>query len=65
MKGATPVLMKVEFTLLLVWLIPWFHKGSVKDWQATTFNARAETVTTSHAYQGAFAKRRCRVIADG
>ena len=31
------------------WLIPWFHKGSVKDWKATTFNARAETVATSRA----------------
>ena len=21
------------------WLIPWFHRGTVKDWKATTFNA--------------------------
>ena len=47
------------------WLIPWFHKGTVKDWKATTFNARAETVATSRAYRDAFARRRCLVVADG
>jgi putative SOS response-associated peptidase YedK len=47
------------------WLIPWFHKGTVKDWKATTFNARSETVATSRAYRDAFAKRRCLVVADG
>ncbi len=47
------------------WLIPWFHKGTVKDWKATTINARAETVATSRAYRDAFAKRRCLVAADG
>ena len=29
------------------WLVPWFHKGKLKDWKATTFNARAETVASS------------------
>ena len=47
------------------WLIPWFHKGTVEDWKATTFNARAETVATSRAYGDGFAKRRCLVVADG
>ena len=47
------------------WLIPWFHKGSVKEWKATAFNARAETVATSRAYRDAFARRRCLVAADG
>ena len=47
------------------WLIPWFHKGTVKDWKATTFNARSETVASSRAYRDAFAKRRCLVVADG
>ena len=47
------------------WLIPWFHKGSVKDWKATTFNARAETVASSRAYRDAFRRRRCLVVADG
>ena len=47
------------------WLIPWFHKGSVKEWKATTFNARAETVATSRAYRDSFKRRRCLVPADG
>ena len=47
------------------WLIPWFHKGTIKDWKATTFNARAETVASSRAYRDSFAKRRCLVAADG
>jgi putative SOS response-associated peptidase YedK len=47
------------------WLIPWFHKGTVKEWKATTFNARAETVQTSRAYRDSFKRRRCLVPADG
>lgn len=47
------------------WLIPWFHNGAVKDWKATTFNARAETVKTSRAYRDSFSRRRCLVAADG
>ncbi len=47
------------------WLIPWFHKGALKEWKATTFNARAETVATSRAYRDSFMHRRCLVPADG
>lgn len=47
------------------WLVPWFHKGALKDWKATTFNARAETVATSRAYRDSFERRRCLVVADG
>ena len=47
------------------WLVPWFHKGALKDWKATTFNARAETVATSRAYRDSFKRRRCLVVADG
>lgn len=47
------------------WLVPWFHKGAVKDWKATTFNARAETVATSRAYRDSFKRRRCLVVVDG
>ncbi|AYJ85314.1 SOS response-associated peptidase (plasmid) [Sphingomonas paeninsulae] len=46
-------------------LVPWFHKGALKDWKATTFNARAETVRTSRAYRDSFARRRCLIAADG
>jgi putative SOS response-associated peptidase YedK len=47
------------------WLDPWFHKGELKDWKATTFNTRAETVPTSRAYRDSFKRRRCLVVADG
>jgi putative SOS response-associated peptidase YedK len=46
------------------WFVPFFHRGALKDWKATTFNARAETVVTSRAYRDAFHKRRCLVVAD-
>jgi putative SOS response-associated peptidase YedK len=47
------------------WLIPWICKGTVKEWKATTFNARAETVRTSRAYRDSFSRRRCLIPADG
>jgi putative SOS response-associated peptidase YedK len=47
------------------WLVPWFHKGALKDWKATTFNARAETVATSRAFRDSYKRRRCLVPADG
>ncbi|MGI4877623.1 MAG: SOS response-associated peptidase [Janthinobacterium lividum] len=47
------------------WLVPWFYKGTLKGWKATTFNARAETVATSRAYRDSFKRRRCLVPADG
>lgn len=47
------------------WLIPWWHKGTVKDFKLTTFNARAETVATARAFKGPFEKRRCLIPADG
>lgn len=54
-----------ELTRARWWLIPWFHKGTVKEWKATTFNARAETVATSRAYRDSFKRRRCLVSATG
>jgi putative SOS response-associated peptidase YedK len=46
------------------WLVPFFHKGELKAWKSTTFNARSETVATSRSYRDAFQKRRCLVVAD-
>ena len=65
-----PIVTMDDANAVQVWnarwlLIPWFHRGTVKDWKATTFNARSETVATSRAYRDAFAKRRCLVAADG
>jgi putative SOS response-associated peptidase YedK len=45
------------------WLIPFFHKGSVKDWKAMCTNARAETVATTSAFRESFRRRRCLVPA--
>jgi putative SOS response-associated peptidase YedK len=45
-------------------LVPGWVKN-LSDFKATTFNARAETVTTSKIYAGPFKKKRCLVIVDG
>jgi putative SOS response-associated peptidase YedK len=56
----------LEMVIARWWLIPWFHKGTVQQsLRATTFNARAETLTTTRSFKDAFAKRRCLVPADG
>lgn len=44
-------------------LIPHFANDRKIAWK--TVNARAETVATMPSYRGAFAKRRCLVVADG
>jgi putative SOS response-associated peptidase YedK len=45
------------------WLIPFFHRKSVKDWKPMCTNARAETVATTATYREAFKRRRCLVPA--
>jgi putative SOS response-associated peptidase YedK len=45
------------------WLIPFFHKGGVKDWKPMCTNARAETVATTATFREAFKRRRCLVPA--
>nr|WP_244970596.1 SOS response-associated peptidase [Novosphingobium aerophilum] len=55
----------VEVTRARWWLIPWFHKGTVKEWKFTTFNARAETLHTSRSFRDSFARRRCLISASG
>ncbi|CAM3191114.1 Abasic site processing protein [Sphingomonas antarctica] len=46
-------------------LIPWMHKGPVKAWKYTTFNAKAETVRESRTFRSCFTSRRCLVAGDG
>lgn len=46
-------------------LVPWFHKGALKDWKFLGTNARSETVTTTRMYRDSYARRRCLVPADG
>ncbi len=45
-------------------LVPWFHKGPVKQWKVLGTNARAETVATTSMYRDAFRRRRCLVPAS-
>ncbi len=40
-------------------LIPWFHKGHVKEWKPLTTNARRETIATTATYKSAFQRHRC------
>ena len=46
------------------WLIPFFYKGSVKDWKPTCTNARAETIATTSTFREPFKRRRCLVPAS-
>ena len=47
------------------WLVPFFHKKSLKEWKPTTFNAKMETVATAPSFREAFKRRRCLVPASG
>jgi putative SOS response-associated peptidase YedK len=47
------------------WLIPFFHKKTVKEWKPMCTNARSETVATTAAFRESFKRRRCLVPADG
>lgn len=49
----------LELVKMRWWLIPFFHKGALKDWKPTTFNARVETVATAASFRGPFSRRRC------
>ena len=63
-----PVLRPVDGGLELAelrWgLIPWFHKGPVKQWKPLTTNARSETITTTPSFRSAFLRRRCLIPAS-
>lgn len=55
----------VELAKARWWLVPHFYTGPLKDWKATTFNARSETIQTMPSYREAFRHRRCLVPATG
>ena len=44
-------------------LTPFFHKGPLKAWRASTNNCRAETMATAPAFREAFQRRRCLIPA--
>jgi len=45
-------------------LIPHWYSGSLKDWKATSFNARLDTVTEKPVFKGAWKYRHALVPAD-
>ena len=53
----------VELVEARWWLIPFFHRGAVKDWKAMCTNARSETAATTAAFREPFRRRRCLVPA--
>ncbi|WP_038367799.1 SOS response-associated peptidase [Bosea sp. UNC402CLCol] len=46
-------------------LIPGWHKGGLKDFKLSTFNAKVETVDTSGTFKHAYKSRRCIIPASG
>jgi len=45
-------------------LVPFWYKGSLRDWKASTFNARVEEAPMKRTFQGPWKYRRCVVPAD-
>ena len=55
----------VEMVNARWWFVPWWHKGALKEFKLSNFNAKSETVATSRTFREAFKQRRCLVPADG
>ena len=47
------------------WLVPSWHKGDLKDWKATTFNARIEDAAEKPSFRSVWKHGRCLVPAGG
>lgn len=47
------------------WLIPSWHKGDLRDWKATTFNARIEDAATKPTFRAVWKHGRCLIPAGG
>lgn len=47
------------------WLIPSWHKGDLKEWKATTFNARIEDAASKPSFRGPWKYGRCLIPASG
>lgn len=47
------------------WLIPSWHKGGLKDWKATTFNARIEDAASKPSFRGPWKYGRCLMPVGG
>lgn len=47
------------------WLVPSWHQGELKDWKATTFNARIEEAQKKPTFRGVWRHGRCLIPAGG
>lgn len=47
------------------WLIPSWHRGDLKDWKATTFNARIEDARMKPTFRNVWKHGRCLIPAGG
>ena len=47
------------------WLVPRWFKGALRDWKATTFNAKLETAAEKPSFRDAWKNGRCVVPALG
>ncbi len=47
------------------WLIPSWHKGDLKEWNAATLNARIEDAASKPSFRGAWRAGRCLIPAGG
>jgi putative SOS response-associated peptidase YedK len=45
-------------------LVPFWYHGAIREWKASTFNARVEEAPLKRAFQGPWKYRRCVVPAD-
>jgi putative SOS response-associated peptidase YedK len=45
-------------------LVPFWYRGSLRDWKASTFNARVEDAADKRTFQGPWKYRRCVVPAE-
>ena len=43
------------------WLVPAMHRGTLKEWTYTTFNAKIEEVTTKASFRGPWKSKDCLV----
>lgn len=55
----------LEPMLACWWLVPSWHRGSLKDWKATTFNARIEGAKDKPAFRSVWRHGRCLIPAAG
>jgi putative SOS response-associated peptidase YedK len=67
--SAVPILRRVDAAVvpgLARWgLVPGWHRGSLRDWKASTINARSENVQDRPSFRDAYRHGRCVVLASG